>query len=137
MADTMLLDIETWDLVLTDGGNWALAASLYPGDPAKAVAYGQAQDAASQLRLFSGELNYDTTQGVPYWEQILGFAPSTQLIAAKWEEQALLVPGVILAVCAIPSVNNRAISVPNPASVTITNDEGQVETLALTAGRLA
>src|SRR5580700_11752556 len=99
MADTMLLDIPTWDLALTLGGDWALASSLFPDDPAEAVAYGQAQDVASQLRLFAGELNYDTTQGMPYWQKILGYTPATQLVSAKAEQQALLVPGVVAAVC--------------------------------------
>jgi hypothetical protein len=132
--DTMLLDKTNWDLALTPAGDWALASSLYPRDPVSAVAYGQAQDAASQIRLFLGELLYDTTQGMPYWEQILGFLPSTQLIAAKSEQQALLVPGVIAAKCSIPSVSGRVVSAPAPATVTITNDAGQVASVSFQIG---
>jgi len=134
MPDTMLLDVDTWDITLDVSGNWALASSLYPDDPAQALAYGQAQDAASQLRLFEGELTYDTTQGMPWWQQLLGYLPNVQLMAAKSEEQALLVPGVVAANCIIPSVAGRTISTPTPGTVTITNDQGSVASAAFQLG---
>lgn len=94
MADTLLLDPNTWDLTLDAGGNIALASGKYPRDPAKSAAYGLAQDVACQCRLFLGELYYDTTQGVPYWQQLLGYIPNVSLINAKFIEAAFQVQGV-------------------------------------------
>lgn len=130
MADTILLDVDTWDLVLDRSGNIALASSVDPADPAFSEAYGQAQDAASQIRLFLGELDLDTTQGIPYWQQILGYLPSTQLMIAKFEQAALLVLGVERASCVISSVRDRTVE----GTVTITNTSGASATAQLIFG---
>jgi hypothetical protein len=117
--DTMLLD-ENWDITLDATGNMALASSVDRLDPEYSEAYGQAQDACSQIRLFRGELFYDTLQGVPYWESILGYLPSTQLMISKFEQAALLVPGIVQATCSIISVQNRTVQ----GQVEITNTAG-------------
>ncbi len=59
--NTLLLDQVTWDLAVDTSGNIAVAA-----DP-----YSQAQDAASSIKTFAGEVYYDTTRGIPYFTQIL------------------------------------------------------------------
>jgi len=64
--NTLLLDTDKWDLVLDVSGNIAVAS-----DP-----YSVAQDGASALKLVSGELWYDTTRGVPYFQRIFGKAPN-------------------------------------------------------------
>lgn len=97
---TLLLDTVQWDLVLDLFGNIAVAS-----DP-----YSQAQDAASAIRLFQGELWYDTTQGVPYWASILGKAPPLSLMKAKFVAAALTVPGIVSAQCFISGVKNRQIT---------------------------
>ena len=97
--NTLLLDSAAWDLVLDSNGNIALSAPPY------AVA----QDVASACRLFLGELWYDTTQGVPYWQQFLGFTPTTSQIAQALNEAALTVPGVTQANTVITSITDRAI----------------------------
>ncbi|WP_233234486.1 hypothetical protein [Bordetella sp. LUAb4] len=85
----MLLDQRAWDLVLDASGNWAVA-----DEP-----YAMAQDVASAVRLFLGELYYDTTKGVPYFEQILGAWPPESLIRTQIERAAMTVPGVAAARC--------------------------------------
>jgi hypothetical protein len=97
MADTLLLDRSTWDLVLDVGDNIAVASAPYA----------LAQDAASAIKLFQGELWYDTSQGVPYWAQILGQAPNYALIKAKLVTAALTVPGIIAARVFISGFINR------------------------------
>ena len=87
MASTLLLDVDTWDLVVDNSGNIAKAAAPYA----------LAQDAASAIRLFAGELYFDTSQGIPYFEQILGHYPPISLLKAYFDEQALTVPGVVKA----------------------------------------
>lgn len=100
MGSTLLLDTVAWDLVVDANANIAVATEPYS----------LAQDAASACRLFAGELWYDTTKGVPFWQQILGLAPPVQLIKAKMEGAALTVPGVVSAKCFLTSVSARGVS---------------------------
>jgi hypothetical protein len=72
--DTLALDRTTWDLFLDARGDIAVASNPYS----------LAQDAASAIRLFSGELYYDTTQGVPYFGQILGQMPPLEFMKAQF-----------------------------------------------------
>lgn len=81
---TLLLDRTTWDLFLDAAGNIAVAD----------VPYAIAQDVASAVKLFRGELWYDTAPGVPYFEQILGYAPPLGVLKAAITEAALTVPEV-------------------------------------------
>ena len=97
---TILLDRTTWDLVLDAGGNIAAAS-----DP-----YSQAQDAASAIKTFQGEVYYDTTLGVPYWSSILGKRPPFSFLKAKFAAAAMTVPGVSAAVCFINAFTDRVIS---------------------------
>lgn len=97
LYDTLLLDQEAWDLVLDSFGNIALASP----------SYSLAQDVASAIRLFQGELWYDTTQGVPYFQDILGQKPPLSLLTGLIETAALTVPAVISAQCVISSFSNR------------------------------
>lgn len=97
---TLLLDRTVWDLVLDSNGNVALASPPYALE----------QDVASAVRLFLGELWYDTTKGIPYFEEILGQLPPVSLFTSYIEKAALTVPGVVSARCVISSFQNRAIS---------------------------
>ena len=76
---TLLLDTQTWDLVLDAFGNIAVA-----DEP-----YAIAQDVASAIRLFNGELYYDTSKGVRYFEDILGQAPPLPLLKGELTNAAL------------------------------------------------
>lgn len=93
---TLLLDTQIWDLCLDAFGNIAVAS-----DP-----YSMAQDVASALRLFNGELYYNTAKGVRYFEDILGHTPPLPLLKAELTEAALTVPGVASAQAFI-AVSNR------------------------------
>jgi hypothetical protein len=96
---TLYLNPETWDLAVDVNGNIALAE-----DP-----YASAQDAASQATLFIGELLYDTTQGVSWWN-ILGELPPIEYVRAQLVAAALLVPNVTAAQVYFSSFSQRAIS---------------------------
>lgn len=98
--NTLLLDQTSWDLLLDTNMNIAVAS-----DP-----YSQAQDAASNIKLFQGELYYDTTQGVPYFQDILGQAPSLSVAKAQFVAAAKLVPGVTAAQCFVNAITNRKLS---------------------------
>lgn len=95
--NTLLLTQDQWDLCLDIGGNIAVAAAPY------AIA----QDVASAIRTFTGDLYYDTARGIPYFERILGQAPSLQYLRSQVEAQALSVPGVVQAQCVFAKVEDR------------------------------
>ena len=113
---TILLDRTKWDLVKDLSGNIALASEPYA----------LAQDAASAIRLFSGELWYDTTRGVPYWRQILGKWPSLAYVKARLVDAALTVPGVTGARCFVSSFRDRHIT----GQVQVTDKTGTVTVAA-------
>jgi hypothetical protein len=98
--NTLLLDQTAWDLVLDSNRNIALASPPYA----------LAQDVASAVRLFLAELWYDTTQGIPYFQKILGQLPPSSLIVELIRKRVLSVPGVVTAQVFISSFNNREIS---------------------------
>lgn len=66
---TLLLAVDTWDVVLDANGNWAVAD----------VPYALAQDVASSIKTFLAEVWYDTTIGVRWKQQILGKRPPVSL----------------------------------------------------------
>lgn len=108
---TIYLDPETWDLVLDTNGNIA-----YAKDP-----YSKAQDVASAVRLFKGELYYDTTKGIPYFDDVLGQRTSFALYQKHLQDAALTVSGVKSAVAGITLENSRAVS----GAITFTDESGK------------
>lgn len=97
--NTLLLNPATWDLVKDASGNIAMAS-----DP-----YALAQNAACAIRLFQGEQWYNTTIGVPYFQQIFSKAPNVPLIKAKLVAAALTAPGVVAAAVFITSITDRGV----------------------------
>lgn len=95
--DTLLLELQNWDLCLNASGNIAMATG----------AYALAQDAASACRLFLAELYLDTTQGIPYDQEILDLSPPIALIKARLVQAALTVPGIVTAEVFLTSIVNR------------------------------
>jgi hypothetical protein len=94
---SFLLDPATWDLTVTGTHDIALAAQPYA----------QAQNAACAIKLFLGEDYYDTTRGVPYWEQVLGHWPPVSLMKSLFMQAAMTVPFVVSAQCFIDSIVDR------------------------------
>lgn len=100
MYNTLLLDRTAWDLVLDSNGNIAMAKP----------SYAVAQDVASAIRLFLGELYYDTTKGVPYWSEVFGQMPPVSLIQQLLVNAALTVPGVVTAQVIITAFDARSVT---------------------------
>lgn len=107
--NTLLLDRTAWDLVLDAAGNIAMASNPY------AVA----QDVASAIKLFRGELFYDTAKGIPYWTEVLGQLPPLSLVREWLRSAALTVPDVADAAPTITAFENRRLS--GYVEVTLTN----------------
>lgn len=95
MNTLMLTD--AWDLTVDSNGNIAVATG------AEAIA----QDVASAISTFLGEVYYDTTLGVPWQAEVFGEAYSEPLVVALLEAAALTVPGVVSATATIASFNQQ------------------------------
>ena len=108
---TLLLDQTAWDLVIDSAGNIAMASPPYA----------LAQDVASAIKLFVGELWYDTSKGIPYFEDILGHLPPLSVLTGHMEKAALTVPGVVSARVIISSLDNRTVT----GQVQFTDESGE------------
>lgn len=113
---TLLVALDTWDLVIDLAGNIAVAETPYAST----------QDVASSIRVYLGEIWYDTTDGIDYLGSVLGERPSMQFLKSKIEAQALKVPNVARAVCSFVSFEDRVLN----GRVLITDTSG-VETIVL------
>lgn len=100
MPKTLLLDRTAWDLVLDANGDIALA-----GEP-----YAIAQDVASAIKTFIGECWYDVSQGIPFWQEILGHMPPESLIKSRIINAAKTVPNVAEVKVVFVDFTDRALS---------------------------
>ena len=116
MMNTLLLDTDKWDCCLDKHGNLAVARTPYA----------LVQDVACAVRLFLGELWYDTTKGVPYIAQILGKTPRLQLVNERLREAALTVPDVADARVTITHFDRRVIR----GTIQITDKQGVLHLVA-------
>lgn len=107
---TLLLDHTLWDLCKDASGNIAVAEAPYQ----------RSQDVASAVKLFLGELWYDRSKGVPYFQQILGKAPPIQLFKAYMVDAAKTVPEVANGACTVESFQNRTVK----GYVSFTGEDG-------------
>lgn len=113
---SLLLDQSAWDLVLDINGNIALA-----GAP-----YSIAQDVASATRTFLGECWYDTSLGLPYWQDILGEMPPLSFIKQQVVEQAFTIPNVTSANATFQSFENRQLS----GQIQVIDTDGAINNVA-------
>lgn len=116
MASTLLLDVALWDLVVDNSGNIAVASEPYS----------LAQDAASAIKTFQGEVYYDTTYGIPYGQLILGQWPPLSLVKSEFVSAALTVPGIVKAQCFISGIIDRTVS----GQVQTTDSNGNISAAA-------
>lgn len=86
LFDTLQLS-SSWDLTLDASRNIAVQRG------SAAIA----QDVASAARTFQGEVWYDTTLGIPYFDTVLGQRPAYTLLAAYYSQAAFTVPNVVQA----------------------------------------
>ena len=89
LALTNPTDLSGWDLYLDVNGNIAVRSG----------GIALAQDVASAVRTFQGECWYDSTLGVPYFQNILGKRVSLQFIKQALIAAGSIVPGVASIVC--------------------------------------
>ena len=124
--DTLLLDTSTWDLTTDASGNLATVGDA-DRDATNGSALRLAQDVATRVSSWRGEVYYDTTQGIPY-DTILGEYPNLVVLQQLYSEEALNVPGCATALAQLTydrtgrllggTINVSDIS-GNPAVVTL------------------
>jgi hypothetical protein len=117
MKDTLLLDTVEWDLVVDAAGNLAVATAPYA----------TAQNVATALRTFKGEVYYNTEQGIPYFTDILGLYQNKDVIRSLIETTALSVEGVTAARCLLNEPQNRVLQ----GSVIFTDENGNEQNLEI------
>ncbi|KPA87275.1 hypothetical protein PF66_06185 [Pseudomonas asplenii] len=100
MPKTLLLDQTAWDLILDASGNIALA-----DEP-----YAIAQDVSTAVRTFLAECWYDTSLGLPYFENVLGQTPSPSFLRQKMIDAAMTVPNVANVEVVFVSFEGRAMT---------------------------
>jgi hypothetical protein len=125
MASTLFLDPATWDLTLDGNNNIAVAPEPYA----------LAQDAASAMKTFLGEVYWDTTIGVPYLQQIFGHNPPIALLKQYLIQAALSVsPNIVSAQVFLASLDptTRLLS----GQVQLANNAGQTTAANFTVGNL-
>lgn len=99
VQNTLVLAQDTWDLITDISGNIGMATPPYS----------VAQDVASAVRTFTGDLWYSANTGIPYLNRILGKSPSVQYLRSQVEAAALSVPGVVKARCLFAQIENRVL----------------------------
>lgn len=95
--NTVLLDIQTWDLVVDAFANIAVASNPYS----------VAQDVASAIRTFQGEAWFDTTLGIPFFADVFSSTQPLSLTKTQISAAAETVPYVKTAEVFISSFNGR------------------------------
>jgi len=111
--NTLYLDRTAWDLTADAAGNIAMASNPYA----------LAQDCATAIRTFLGDVYYDQTIGIPYLTEDFNAPPPLELYRAQCRDAALAVPDVVDARVYFEGVKDRKLT-------------GQVQ-LTDTAGRLS
>lgn len=115
---TLLLDTNTWDLCLDSGRNIAVAQAPYQ----------LAQDVASAIKTFLGEVWYDNTLGVDYFGQVLGHTPPLSVLQALLVKAAISVTGVVSAQVVINSFSRTTRTVAG--QVLFTDSSGKTGTVS-------
>jgi hypothetical protein len=114
--DTMLLDRTIWNWCLDASGNIAVAT-----DP-----YSVAQDVASAVRTFIGECYFNTSLGIPYFQQIFGQLPPLAFMKAQICAAAETVPECTNPVCYISAFSDCKVA----GQVQFTDSNGAVQTVS-------
>ena len=92
-----LLLTEKWDLALDASGNIPTTTGIHAKE----------QDVACVCRVFQGEQYYSINDGIPYWQEILGFYPPRSLMTARYNACAKTVPGVVRVNTVIDKISDR------------------------------
>jgi len=114
--DSLYIGPEDNDLAIDQNGNLRIATDGY----ALALA------AACAIRTFQSEVYYDSTQGLPYFQTILGKNPPLEFVRARLADAALNAdPNIVASQVYFSSLTNRDLS----GQVQVTNSTGKIAAL--------
>ena len=97
---TLALDLTNWDLFTDSSGNIAVAE-----DP-----YAISQSVASACRVFLGDLWYNQSVGIPYFQTILGKPLSATYLKAQIAAAAASVPGCYNPIVYLSAMTGRTLA---------------------------
>lgn len=89
--DTLALDTSLWDLAVDARGNWMTVGDATPTPDQIGPGMRLAQDVATRCLAWTGEVYYDTLQGIRY-DTILGRQPNLALLQSAFNTEGLKVP---------------------------------------------
>ena len=89
--DTLALDTSLWDLDVDARGNIRTVGDATPQSDQTGPGMRLAQDVATRVRAWLGEVYFDTTQGINY-PVYLGGPPNLSLLQSVFNTEALKVP---------------------------------------------
>ena len=92
MADDTLALTTDWDLDVDNRGQWRTFGTATTDSVQVGPGMRLAQDVATRLRAWRGEVWFDSRQGIDY-PRYLGQSPSILQLRADYQSEALLVPG--------------------------------------------
>jgi hypothetical protein len=115
--NTLLLDLTNWDLITDSAGNIAVAS-----DP-----WSVAQDVASAVRVFQTDLWYHQSDGIPYFQQILGHLPPANLFKSLLAARAATVPGCNNPVVFLAALQGRTVA----GQIQFTDSNGKPQVAAI------
>ena len=89
--DTLALDIGKWDLDTDVRGNIRTVGDATPQSEQTGPGMRLAQDVATRVQAWQGEVYFDTTQGINY-PSVFGGPPNLSLLQSLFNAEALNVP---------------------------------------------
>jgi len=89
--DTLALDTSLWDLSVDSQGNLRTVGDATPQNDLTGPGMRLAQDVATRVQAWLGEVYFDTTQGINY-PVYLGGPPNLSLLQSVFNTEALNVP---------------------------------------------
>lgn len=97
--DTLALDTSLWDLDTDARGNLRTVGDATPQNDQTGPGMRLAQDVATRVSAWQGEVYFDTTQGIDY-PTYFGGPPNLSLLQSVFNTEALKVPSCASALAA-------------------------------------
>jgi len=89
--DTLAIDVSLWDLDVDSRGNIRTVGDATPQSDQTGPGMRLAQDVATRVQAWRGEVYFDTTQGIDYPVHF-GGPPNLSLLQSVFNTEALKVP---------------------------------------------
>jgi hypothetical protein len=127
MTDTLALDISLWDIDVDSRGNLRTVGDATPQSDQTGPGMRLAQDVATRVRAWLGEVYFDTTQGINY-PLYFGGPPNLTVLQNAFNLEAFKVPGCATALAQFTFTRGSSRTVGGVITVSdIAGNGGQVQ----------